>query len=337
MKKLLFFSAILVAIAIQTCACDDDKQIPEKQEEITGGYLFAHMKHEDYGGIYYYISKDAQQWVVLNDNKTVEPKYSGHPDIIKGRDGRYYMIGVSRTQPKRLELWASGDLLSWSVEGPIPDQAIFNTPGYKPDGWYSAPKLYFDTDSDQYIISWHASKISVGEGGATWWDEMRTFYMLTKDFTTYSTPQRLFDFKSEAFKDAATIDAIIRKIGDSYYAIWKDERSNDVAETGKTILISKSKNLTGPYSEPGESVTPKTPKGETNNWHEAPALVEQPDGKGWYIFAERYPNEYVRFDAPDIESPSWRQYVIGIPDSRHGCMVRLTDEQYNALVKKYGF
>ena len=60
-----------------------------------GGYLFAHMRHEDYGRLYYYISRDAKNWTKLNNNERVVPEYRGHPDIMKGRNGRYYMIGVS--------------------------------------------------------------------------------------------------------------------------------------------------------------------------------------------------------------------------------------------------
>lgn len=338
MKNILYIATVLLLNLIGCCGCDSDtKNTPTPDTPAEGGYLFAHMKDSDYGGIYYYISKDAKQWIVLNDDKTIEPRYSGHPDIIKGADGRYRMIGVTRTLPKSLVLWVSTDLVTWQTDGAIPDAAIMDTPGYHPDGWYSAPKLFYDADSGKYLITWHASRNEVAEGSDQWWSEMRTFYMTTADFKTYSKPARLFDFKSEEFRDAATIDAIIRKIGGSYYAVFKDERSNDIAPTGKTVLISKSAALTGPYSEPISVVTPKTEAGKTDNWHEAPTIVEQPDGKGWYIFAERYPTEYVRFEAPDIESATWRQYVIGIPNARHGVMVRITDEQYAAIAAKYGF
>ena len=321
MKNVLYIATILLLNLIGCSGCDSDsKNTPTPDTPTEGGYLFAHMKDSDYGGIYYYISKDAKQWIVLNDDKTIEPRYSGHPDIIKGPDGRYRMIGVTRSLPKSLVLWVSMDLVTWQMDGAIPDTAIFDTPGYHPDGWYSAPKLFYDADSGKYLITWHASRNEVAEGSDEWWDEMRTF-----------------DFKSKEFKNAATIDAIIRKIDGSYYAVFKDERSNDVAPTGKTVLISKSASLTGPYSEPICVVTPKTDAGKTDKWHEAPTIVEQPDGKGWYIFAERYPTEYVRFEAPNIESTTWHQYVIGIPNARHGVMVRITDEQYAAILAKYGF
>ena len=202
MKNILYIATILLLNLIGCCGCDSEtKNTPTPDTPAEGGYLFAHMKDSDYGGIYYYISRDAKQWTVLNDDKTIEPRYSGHPDIIKGADGRYRMIGVTRTLPKSLILWVSTDLVTWQTDETIPDAAIMDTPGYHPDGWYSAPKLFYDADSDKYLITWHASRNEVAEGSDQWWSEMRTFYMTTSDFKTYSKPARLFDFKSEEFRD----------------------------------------------------------------------------------------------------------------------------------------
>ena len=42
-----------------------------------------------------------------------------------------------------------------------------------------------------------------------------------------------------------------------YYAILKDERDPArCSETGKTVRIATSSNLTGPYTNPGAPVTP---------------------------------------------------------------------------------
>ena len=80
------------------------------------------------------------------------------------------------------------------------------------------------------------------------WDSMRTLYVLTKDFETYTEPQKLFNFTGTD-ENMAIIDAIIRKVNGVYYAILKDERDPAVApETGKTVRIATSSNLTGPYT-----------------------------------------------------------------------------------------
>ena len=299
-----------------------------------GGYLFAHMRHKDgdhdkeYGRMCYYISKDAKTWTKLNNNKQVEPEYRGHPDIIKGRDGRYYMIGVSETTKNPI-LWTSKDLVKWKQEKELSTESFTNINGYYTERvWFGAPKLYFDKDSDQYIITWHACK--PGATGKEEWTTMRTLYILTKDFKSFTAPQRLFDFKTEADREMATIDVIIRKINGSYYAVIKDERwPEDGVPTGKTIRISKSKNLTGPYTEPSKSAT--TP----NVFVEAPILMPKPNNDGWFIFAERYPYEYLCFEANSMDADKWEKTDISIPDARHGAIVRLSEKEYKKILSSF--
>jgi hypothetical protein len=87
-----------------------------------------------------------------------------------------------------------------------------------------------------------------------------------KDLKTFSQPPRkLFQW------DMATIDTIIRKEGDAYYAIIKDERYPTLEwATGKTIRICLSTSLLGPYSEPGPPISP--------GFREAPTLIPSPNG-----------------------------------------------------------
>lgn len=78
-------------------------------------------------------------------------------------------------------------------------------------------------------------------------------------------------------EDMATIDVIIRKVGDEYCALIKDERwPEDAPEVAKTIRMAKSKTLTGPYTNPGAPIT------SLSVWHEAPILVPTVDGEGFF-------------------------------------------------------
>ena len=309
-----------------------------------GGLLFAHMKDSDYGSLYYYISRDGAVWTPLNENKKVHRTYRGHPDIIKGRDGRWYMISGKVAGHDGACLFVSDDLITWKIQTSITASQVFNAKsGYTADPTYfGAPKLFYDEDSDRYIITWHATK-----GTTQDFTKMKTLYVLTSDFKTYTKPEFLFDFQSEMFRDMVTIDAIIRKIDGKYWAIYKDERA-PVADgqsprevpTGKTILISTSDNLTGPWTEPETPVTPMSAVKDgvetESRYHEAPTIAPAPDGKGWYIFAENYPKQYWRFDNSKMAVGGWERFYLSIPDSRHGCMVRITREEYDALVEAFG-
>lgn len=311
----------LMCCVILCCGCGSKSVEP-------GGYLFAHMKHSDYGGLYYYISPDGHHWEILNNDSTVEAAYRGHPDIMKGRDGRYYMIGVSE-QTARPTLWISSDLCDWTMEKELPAEIFTDLPGYFTEtAWYGAPKLFYDASSEQYLISWHAAK--PGLSGNDEWKSMRTFYVLTKDFEHFTRPERLFDFKGETVREMATIDAIIRKIDGTYYAVIKDERWPEDAPSGKTVLIARSGKLTGPYSDPDIQVTPP------GVFFEAPVLMPNLDGTGWMVFAEEYPTQYHCFEAPSMESETWTEHPATIPNARHGAMVRISAKEYDGLAKKFG-
>ncbi|MFC2098681.1 hypothetical protein ACFLSP_02940, partial [Bacteroidota bacterium] len=223
-------------------------------------------------------------------------------------------------------LWRSDDLVSWSNEY-LPESIFLdNNSGFAANPlWYGAPKMYFDDTSMKYIITWHASKVGVDEGNEKW-KSMRTFYVLSSDLETFTKPMRLFYFKSEADKEMATIDVIIRKVGSIYYAIIKDERWPEECTTGKTIRISISENLTGPYSNPGPPITP--------SWFEAPTLVPKLDNSGWYIYAESYPHKYMLFEADSI-SGSWSPVDFSLEKARHGCILQIDENQFNTIMSAY--
>ena len=215
----LLISSLYVCLV---CICISNVRGQPHSTQLQGGYLFIHMRHEDYGRMYYYISRDARTWTKLNNNQRGNAEYRGYPDIIKGHDNRYYMIGVSEKTQKPL-LWTSSDLVAWSIEKELPVSPFVLTDNYYTErNWFGAPKLYYDEDSKQYIVTWHAAK--KGVKGNDEWKSMRTYYVLTEDFSSFSSPKRLFDFPSKADSEMATIDVIIRKIGKNYYAVIKDER-----------------------------------------------------------------------------------------------------------------
>ena len=105
-----------------------------------------------------------------------------------------------------------------------------------------------------------------------YWAGQRTLFVTSKDLMTFSRlPQKLFSW------DMATIDVMIRKVGDAYYAIIKDERYPTLDwPTGKTIRICRATSLLGPYSEPGPPVSP--------NFREAPTLIPSLNGKAWLLY-----------------------------------------------------
>ena len=336
-KKILSLAAVVVFVSIPSIS-----QQPDPPGQALGGkkvheaYLFAHMMHNDYGKLYYTVSLDGLHWEKLNDGKRVFEEYRGHPDICKGHDGRYYIAGNKNDAAPGINIWVSDDLINWKHHTDFtPD--LKKTPGYENAlPRIGAPKLYYDASTAQYILTWHTPhEWGDDKDPERYWASQRTLYVTSKDLVTFSeTPHRLFKW------DIATIDVIIRKIDDTYYAVVKDERYPGLEwVTGKTIRICSSDSLLGPYSYPSDPVSP--------NFREAPMLIPSPDDKVWYLYYEQYPGvSYGLSVSRHPEGPwfqvsgytffsNWDKYSFP-PSVRHGCMITISREEYDKLVSHFG-
>ena len=294
-------------------------------------YLFAHMMQGDYGRLYYSVSLDGLHWKMLNGGRRVFEQYHGHASICQGHDGRYYLVGNRGDDAPDINFWVSDDLITWKKYGDfVPD--LKHVPDYpKALPRIGAPKLFFDEASSQYLLTWHTPH-DLGETDLPepYWASQRTLYVTSKDLLTFSQPPRkLFSW------DMATIDVTVRKEGEAYYAIIKDERYPTLKwATGKTVRLCQSTNLLGPYSEPGPPVSP--------SFREAPTLIPSPNGRAWYLYYEQYPGVAYGlsaaaglggpwFQVAGNQQPSWDKFFVP-PRVRHGSMIPITRKQYDALV-----
>jgi len=333
--ELRLVATALVASSLLWCQQPDPpgqaKGTPAKNE----AYLFAHMIHSNYGRLYYTVSLDGLHWKSLNGGKRVFDEYRGHPDIARGPDGRYYIVGNRGDSAPAIDFWVSGDLISWTRFGDYtPD--LKSTPGYGHAlQRIGAPKMFFDERSKQFLLTWHTPHLQgTKEDPERYWASQRTLYVTSKDLKTFSSPpKRLFPW------EMATIDVVIRYAEGRYWALIKDERYPTLEwTTGKTIRISSAPDLLGPYSEPSPTVSP--------NFHEAPMLIPSPDGSAWYLYYEQYPGvSYGLSVAASLRgpwfkvsgytsNPSWNKYEMP-PAVRHGCMITISRKQYDALVTAF--
>ncbi len=311
-------------------------QVKSGENAVNEAYLFAHMLHEDYGRLYYTVSTDGLHWHALNGKKRVSDDYRGHPDICKGHDGKYYMAGNRSDASPDIVIWVSDDLVSWRNHSTYTPN-LASTPDYAHAlQRIGAPKLYFDEPAKRYILTWHTPhKEGTKEDPERYWASQRTLYVLSEDLKTFQDPPaKLFDW------DMGTIDVFLRQVGSHYYAVIKDEAYPTLYwPTGKTIRISRAPSLTGPYSEPSAPISP--------NFREAPMLIPSPDNQIWYMYYEQYPGvSYGLSIADKLEGPwyqasgytfhsDWDKYSF--PESvRHGCMITISNAEYNALVEKFG-
>jgi len=330
----LILSAAFLPLASQSVGSGTSHQARSIQELLPdtsqyAGYLFTHMISSDYGRLYYAISKDGRHFTRINGGKRINDEYRGHTCITKGHDGRYYMTGGGSPA---ITFWVSGDLVKWEKHGETsPDVkgiAIFkNGPGN-----HGAPKLYYDDVTAQYIVTWQtamAARDPKYKGiDERYWGSHRAVYCLSKDLRTFSDPKLLLPEH-----DVAAIDIINTRVGNRYYTIFKDERHPGFDyPMGKSVRVSWSSSLTGPYSTPGPPVSP--------NFREAPSVVPRLDRKGWYMYFEQYTGvQYEIATAARLEGPWYNIYFHEraiAADTRHGFVFPITQEQWNDIVAAYG-
>jgi hypothetical protein len=331
------FVAMLAATTVSRAQMPDPPgQVAAGEVPVHAAYLFAHMTHRDYGRLYYSVSTDGLHWRRLNGGRRVLDEYQGHPDICRGHDQRYYLVGNRRDRAPDINFWVSNDLIQWKEYSElVPD--LKNVPGY-PSALpaIGAPKLFYDEPNKQYIVTWHTPhKMERTDLPEPYWASQRTLYVTSSDLQTFSSPpRRLFPW------DLATIDVILRRVGDRYYAILKDERYPTLDwTTGKTIRLCSSTNPLGPYSEPGPPVSP--------NFREAPTLIPSPNGRAWYLYYEQYPGvAYGLSVSASLEGPwfqasgatyyrDWDKYELP-RQVRDGSMLPISQAEFDALLKAFG-
>lgn len=297
-----------------------------------GGYLFAHTgTGKNYYRLFYALSRDGIKWTALKRGTSPMTTYYGFPYITRDVKGTFWLIGTSTGKTPHFPIvWWSEDMITWKHKD-LPT-AIMDLPaGYQNDtNSYGAMKIYFDSPSEQFIITWHAGE--VGLSGNSYWESMRTFYILTKDFETFTPAQRLFVFTGSD-EAMAQIDASIHYYDGKYYAVIKDERWPGASPLGKTVRIAESESLTGPWTNPGGSVTPA--------WREAPTLVQSPDGEYWYLYVEDYTvHHYELYRSTSLTDDSvWEKVEAMTPppgdNCRHGCIIRVDESIYRKLKDTY--
>ena len=328
--------ALIAVTSIRAQMPDPPGQVRDGERPKFEAYLFAHMLHGDYGRLYYSVSLDGLHWKMLNGGKRVFEDYRGHADICQGHDGKYYLVGNDGDDRPDIHFWVSEDLIAWTkYSNYTPD--LKQVPDYpKAMARIGAPKLFYDAASSQYLLTWHTTHdLGHTDLPEPYWAGQRTLYATSRDLKTFSDPPRkLLDWNS------ATIDVIVRRQGDRYYAFLKDERYPTLDwPTGKTIRICSSPNLLGPYSVPGPPVSP--------GFREAPTLIPSPNGRAWYLYYEQYPGvSYGLSVSASLEGP-WFQAAGAMhyrdrdkyslpPKVRHGSMIPINRRQHDALVDRYG-
>ncbi|MDQ0973265.1 sucrose-6-phosphate hydrolase SacC (GH32 family) [Neobacillus niacini] len=304
-----------------------DMDIDKKKYE---AYLFVHFIHEnerrdDLEQVYFSVSRDGLKWETLNEKKPILTSTLGDfgvrdPFIIRSpKENKFYIIGtdlsmyhrkdwdvVQRTGSQHIVIWESKDLINWS------EQRLVKV-GPETAGCVWAPEAIYDKGADDFLVFW-ASRENFGT------EKHRIYYSKTKDFLNFTVPKVYIE------RENHIIDTTIIEEDGKYYRFSKDE-------TVKTITVEVSDALLGEF-------TPLDTNLKNIIGVEGPTCFKIKGEDKWCLLLDHYEIEkkYVPYYTTDLKTAQFTKSPedLDIPvNSKHGGVMSITLDEYNAVVQAY--
>lgn len=320
-------------------------------------YLFVNFVGKDNSGdldnekVYFSVSSDAIEWNVLNGGEPVLESNLGtkgvrDPHIVRSPEGdKFYIVAtdllINQTRDwnaaqyrasKNIMIWESDDLVNWSEQRQyaIGDDIVLEN-GEKPFnvGCVWAPESIWDEDRGQYMVFWASMVCPEKPEG---YDSMtkaeqkkalednskqRIYRSFTSDFRTFSTPELYIE------RDNHVIDTTILEQDGIYYRYSKNEST-------KRVGCEYAASLEGPWYA--------TNMGIGNC--EGPTAFKFNHENRWGVFVDSLGGGwegYGLFAADNLYSDSYElnETTTDAGVIRHGSILPITNEEYDALIKAY--
>lgn len=302
-------------------------------------YLFTHFKEKvtpDGEQVYFAISTDGFNWEQVNGGEPILTSTMGECgcrdiEIVRLHTGGFVILTTDLCIANRMDenywvdwkhvnshgskclcMWKTDDLVNFSEQKLV----YFGRDDF---GCMWAPEVFFDEDSQEYLIHWGST---VAE---TDYKHMSIYCSTTKDFETFSAPKLYFT------KDNEILDSHITKIGDTYHLFYKN------SENPAMNMHATSKNLYGPF-EHDKAFEDYMATLYRPGSYEAPTTLTLPDGR-WCLMLDFFGCEkekmgYVPFvsskpgDADFKMATESFSFPYGF---KHGGVIEITQEEYDRL------
>lgn len=318
-------------------------RIPVERDEDYKRYLFAYFPNNSDENLYYAVSEDAINYSVLNEGQRIMwsdtlsvKKGIRDPHLIRGVDGKtYYMVA---TDMKSAEGWASNrgivmyksaDLVHWTHHTVhFPDRF----PEWKNVTRVWAPATVWDPEyqntdgtKGRYMIYY---SLLTNDGKCTY---DKVFYSYANDdFSGLLTdPVYLYD------RGSATIDAdIVYDESDLlYHMVYKNEGAGGICSvTAKHLTAAPGEPLGSQWSKPSPQLQ------QTNVAVEGGGLFRLINQNTWVLMYDCYGSGRYEF----CTTSDWEKFTkigettpYGVFTPRHGSVLPITAEEYNAVLKAY--
>ena len=182
-RSLLSVSLVLLAVT-----CGWKTAVAQSNQP---AYLFTSFR-DNGDGLHLSWSRDAFHWTDF-DRVFLKPSVGGKlfrdAHILQGPDGVFRMVWTTGWGDKGIGYASSTNLVDWSAQKYLP--FMEGTPGTK-NCW--APETFYDAENKQYIIYWSSDVAGrFPESASPNHMNNRAYYVVTKDFNSFSEPKVLFD------------------------------------------------------------------------------------------------------------------------------------------------
>ena len=274
--------------------------------------------------IHFAVSEDGLNFKPLNGNReiitpTLGKKCVRDPFAVLERNGNYYIIGTDMKSSEgwvsnhALITWRSKDFINWTDETVIDIRDFGGEFQNTTRAW--APEVLWDEKEQKYFVYWSNSTKEN--------DFTAIYYAYTEDFKSLTYPKKLFERPGVQTIDA---DIILSPLDNLYYMYFKFEESQKIAYV-------TSKNLAGPYTNTPVIVSLASTGVEGSN-------IYRLDGTDRYIMIMDEYGEHRYFAQ---ETKNFRDFTALPRESytmdfspRHGNVITVSDECFDALIEKFG-
>ena len=303
-------------------------------------YLFVHFRERktpDGEQVYFGVSLDGFHWEAVNGGQPVLRSYLGEKGVRDctvircEKDGRYRILAtdlslaynfknkyhfdwptVSHNGSKCLSMWESEDLVHWSAQRMLPL-------GNEDFGCLWAPDVFYDPETEDYVLHWSSSHAHNGFGNMGIW------FARTKDFRSFTQPKMLYEKPG-----AGIIDSAIYVENGRYFMFVKCDRDPE------RILLLQAEHAEGPYTR--SEAFDRSMLAIEAGLYEGPTAFRLDDGR-WCLFLDYYgvPGEgqgYVPFLADSLESGRFvrSDNAFSFPYGyKHGTVIPISVEAYHRI------
>jgi beta-xylosidase len=289
-----------------------------RAQEPDSVFIFSYFKNNGRDGLHLAYSYDGLKWTALrNDQSFLRPVLSKDslmrdPCIIRGANGLFHMVWTVSWNQRGIGYASSKDLVSWSEQKYIP--VMYHEDSAR-NCW--APEITYDKKGKRYMIYWAttiAGKYPTDRSVENGYNH-RMYYVLTKDFKTFTRTELLYD------RGFNVIDATIVHDGGKYIMFLKDETR---VPPQKNLRIAISKKINNDYSPPSPPIT-------GSYWAEGPTAVRL--NGNWVVYFDKYrDHKYGAVQSQDLTNWIDISDKITLPAGiRHGSIFKISRSEFQRL------